>query len=73
MLVTLFGMVMLVKPVHQPNALFPMLVTLFGMVMLVKPVHQPNALSSMLVTAFPLYVAGITTSVRSSDSTPITS
>ncbi len=40
MLVTLFGMVTLVKPVQYANAQSPMLVTLFGMVTLVKPVQS---------------------------------
>ena len=37
MLVTLSGMVTLVKPVQPENAELPMLVTLSGMVTLVKP------------------------------------
>ena len=36
MLVTLFGMVMLIKPVQSENALAPMLLTLLGIVMSVK-------------------------------------
>ena len=36
MLVTEFGIVMLVKLLQSPNALSPMLVTEFGIVMLVK-------------------------------------
>ena len=52
MLVTLLGMVMLVKPVQLKNANSSMLVTLFGMVMLVKPVQLKNAESPMLVTSF---------------------
>ena len=40
MLVTLLGMVMLVKPVQALNASAPMFVTLFGMAMLVKPVQS---------------------------------
>ena len=39
MLLTLFGIVMLVKPLHPENAEDPMLVTLFGIVTLVKPMH----------------------------------
>ena len=39
MLVTLFGMLMLVRDLHSPNAEFPMLVTLFGMLMLVSDLH----------------------------------
>ena len=40
MLVTLFGMVMLVKPVQSENALAPMLLTPSGISILVKPVHS---------------------------------
>ncbi len=50
MLVTLSGIVMLVKPVQSENAYHPMLVTLFGIVMLVKPLQFWNAQSPMLVT-----------------------
>ena len=39
MLVTLSGIVILVKPLHPENALRPMLVTLSGIVILVKPLH----------------------------------
>ena len=42
MLVTLFGIVILVRP-EQLNALFPMLVTLSGMVILVRPEQSLNA------------------------------
>jgi hypothetical protein len=50
MLVTLFGMVMEVRPVQDSNAELPMLVTLLGMVMEVRPVQQLNAPSPILVT-----------------------
>ena len=40
MLVTLSGMLMLVRDLHQENAEFPMLVTLSGMLMLVRDLHQ---------------------------------
>ena len=43
MLVTLFGIVMLVKPVQPENALYPMLVTLFGIVTRVKAIQLENA------------------------------
>ena len=43
MLVTLFGIVMLLRPVQLENAQFPMLVTLFGIVMLVRLGHSENA------------------------------
>ena len=48
MLVTLFGMVILVKLVQPANASLPMLVTLFGMV--IKLVQPANAASPMDVT-----------------------
>ena len=50
MLVTLFGIVILVNPVQLLNAHSPMLVTLSGIVTLVKPVQPENARSPMLVT-----------------------
>ena len=43
MLVTEFGIVMLVKPLQPTNAASPMLVTDFGIVMLVKLLQQENA------------------------------
>ena len=52
MLVTLFGMVMEVKPVQNRNASSPMVETLFGMVMEVRPWQLENAPSPMLVTLF---------------------
>jgi len=48
MLVTLLGIVMLVKPLLR-NALSPMLVTVPGMVMLVKSAHPLNKPLLMLV------------------------
>jgi len=39
MVVTLFGIVMLVRLVQPEKAAHPMMVTLFGMVMLVRLVH----------------------------------
>lgn len=39
MLVTLSGMLMLVRELHLENAQSPMLVTLFGMLMLVRDLH----------------------------------
>ena len=49
MLVTLPGMVTLVKPVQLEKAEWPMLVTLSGMVMLIKLVHPLKASSPMVV------------------------
>ena len=43
MLVTLSGIVMLVRPVQPEKARSPMLVTPSGMVTLERPVHQENA------------------------------
>ena len=43
MLVTLFGIVMLVKPVQLSNAESPMLVTLLGISMLAKLLQSRNA------------------------------
>ena len=51
MLVTLFGIVMLVSP-ESWKAKEPMLVTLFGIVMLVSPVQPSKASEPMLVTLF---------------------
>ena len=60
MLVTLFGMVMLVRPSQPENAEPPMLVTPFGMVMLVRLLQPQNAYLPMLVTlsgmAYEVYV-----------------
>jgi len=50
MLVTLFGIVTLVRPLQPLNAEDPMLVTLFGIVTLVSPLQPENAEESMLVT-----------------------
>src|SRR5215831_16175896 len=49
MLVTLFGMVTLVRP-QFANALSPMLVTLLGMVTLFRREQSANASSPMLLT-----------------------
>ena len=49
MLVTLSGIVILVKLLHSWKAESPMLVTLSGMVTLVSPVHPRKALEPMLV------------------------
>jgi hypothetical protein len=42
MLVTLSGIVTLVKPLHPSNAEVPMLVTLFGIVTLLSELHALN-------------------------------
>ena len=52
MLVTLFGIIMLVRLLQPQNAESPMLVTLSGIVMLVRLLHQQNASLPMLVTPF---------------------
>ena len=59
MLVTLLGIVMLVRPVQYSKAPFPMLVTLLGIVMLVRPVQLLKAQISMLVTGIPSILDGI--------------
>ena len=59
MLVTLLGMVMLVRPVQPSKAQFPMLVTLLGMVMLVRSVQPSKAQFPMLVTGIPSILDGI--------------
>ena len=43
MLVTLLGMVMLVRPLQLENAPWPMLVTLLGIVTLVRLLQPENA------------------------------
>ena len=50
MLLTLSGIVMLVKDEQSMKALSPMFVTLSGIVMLVKELHPKKALSPILVT-----------------------
>ena len=50
MLVTLSGMVILVRLLQLEKALYPMLVTLFGMVILVRLLQLSKAESLMLVT-----------------------
>ena len=59
MLITLSGIVTLVRLLHSSNADFPMLVTLSGIVTLVRLVHHLNAPFSMLVT-----LSGIVTLLR---------
>ena len=59
MLVTLLGIVTLVRPLQPENAWFSMLVTLLGIVTLVMPLQPENACFSMLVT-----LLGIVTLVR---------
>ena len=56
MLVTLSGIVMLVKLSQEENAELPMLVILSPMVTLVKLVQLRNAEPPMLVTGKPLYI-----------------
>ena len=62
--VTLFGIVILVKPVQPENASYPMLVTLFGIVILVKPVQPENA-------QFPILVPPVITTVFSEAGTEL--
>ena len=60
MVVTLFGMVILVKPQHISNVLDPMLVTPFGMLMLVKVLQKEKALLPILVTIYIFSVSFLT-------------
>jgi hypothetical protein len=53
MLVTVFGMVMLVRALQPRNASFPILVTLLGMVRLAKGVFS-NALCPIFITPVPI-------------------
>ena len=57
MLVTLSGIVMLIKDAQPPNASTPMLVTPSGIVTLFRDVHSQKAPSSMLVTLFGIVYA----------------
>ena len=59
MLVTLLGMVTLVRLAHPERAYGEIMETLLGIVMLVRPVRKQNAPSPMLVT-----LSGIATLVR---------
>ena len=54
MLVTLFGIVMLVRLLQFSNAAEQMLVTLSGIVMLVRLLQEPDALSPMVATRYTL-------------------
>ena len=51
MLVTLFGISILVKPLHPQKAYEPILVTLSGIVTLVKPLQYWKAYEPILVTS----------------------
>ena len=62
MLVTLSGIVMLVRLAQCSKAFLPMLVTLSGIVMLVRLEQIQKALCPMLVTGLPLIVSGMTSS-----------
>ena len=59
MLVTLLGIITLLRDLQSLNAYSPMLVTLLGIVTLVRDEQPSNALSSILVT-----LSGIVTLVR---------
>ena len=56
MLVTLLGIVTLVRPEQLQNAQTPMLVTPLGIVMLVRPEQSLNALFPMLVTLLDIVI-----------------
>lgn len=55
-LVTLFGMLTEIKPVHSEKAPPPILVTLFGMVIDVRPEQPEKAPPPMLVTLLGIVV-----------------
>ena len=59
MLVTLLGIVTLLRDLQSLNAYSPMLVTLLGIVTLVKNEQPENASSPILVTGYPPRVDGI--------------
>src|SRR5258707_632273 len=61
MLVTLLGIVTLVRLVQYMNASDPMLVTLLGIVTLVRLVLDSNAAIPMLMTGRPVIVLGMVT------------
>ena len=52
MLVTLFGIINEVKPVHPINAPLPIRVILFGIIIEDKPLQPLKAASAMAVTLF---------------------
>ena len=54
MLVTLLGMIMLVRLLQKANVCSPMLVTLLPMLTLVRLVQLENELSPVLVTLLPM-------------------
>ena len=56
MLVTLFGIVMLVTLLQPENALLPILVTLSGIVMLVTLLQSTNAIFIMRVVPFGIVI-----------------
>ena len=56
MLVTLFGIVTLVRPEQPEKAELPMLVTPLGITTLVRPGHRLNALSPILMTLLGIIV-----------------
>ena len=61
--VTLSGIVMLVRFVHERKALSPMEVTPFGIVMLERLVQSLKAVIPMEVTVLPSIVSGMVTEV----------
>ena len=67
MLVTLLGIVTLVKKGQKAKAYQPMLVTLFGIVMLVKDLQSLKAKLPMLVTGISPNFDGIVSEPNGSD------
>jgi hypothetical protein len=64
MLITLSGIVMLVRPLQPQNAHPPMLVTLSGIVTLVNPLQKENAQDPMFVTLLGIFTSPLTPQTR---------
>ena len=71
MLVTLLGIVMLVRLEQDRKELFPMLVALPGIVMLVRLEQNSKDQSPMLDTDLPSMISGITSDSSADVSHPI--
>ena len=54
--VTLFGIFMLVRELHEEKSHFPIVVTLFGIFMLVRDLQPKKAQSPIVVTLFGIFM-----------------